>query len=89
MLTRARVALDLVVPTWADEPIHFVTRQAVQFLGAAKEGVRPWAHSMDVDPVTFFGACGDVVRNVSPNPTLARDGADVHLIEITRLLTGQ
>lgn len=50
---------------------------------------RPMAHSSDTDLMTSFGACGEVVINVSSSPNLPRDGTEVRVSEITQLLTKQ
>ncbi|HSN02620.1 MAG TPA: NADPH-dependent assimilatory sulfite reductase hemoprotein subunit, partial [Acidimicrobiales bacterium] len=65
----------------ADGSIRLTTRQAVQFHGVAKQGLRALALSLHEATMTTFAACGDVVRNTVMCPTLWRDddggGADL------------
>jgi len=77
------LALDEVAGDIADGTIRLTTRQAVQFHGVLKQGLRPTAFSLDEHLMTSFGACGDVVRKYRYLPGLdherwgratARDG---------------
>jgi sulfite reductase (ferredoxin) len=72
------LALDDVAGALADGTIRLTTRQAVQFHGVAKLGLRPLASALDAHLMTSFGACGDVVRNMVLCPELA-GGADRRL----------
>jgi sulfite reductase (ferredoxin) len=80
------LALDRVASNQADGSIRLTTRQAVQFHGVVKDGLRPLARAIDAELMTSFGACGDVVRNVVSCPNLQSDGADDRLAEITQHL---
>jgi sulfite reductase (ferredoxin) len=73
------LALDEVAGDIADGTIRLTTRQAVQFHGVVKEGLRPLAFSLDAHLMTSFGACGDVVRNTVICPDLIMNGADARL----------
>ncbi len=64
------LALDDVAGTIADGSIRLTTRQAVQFHGVAKQGLRPLARALDARLLTSFGGCGDVVRNTVMCPDL-------------------
>ncbi len=66
------LALDAASDEIADGTIRLTTRQAVQFHGVLKGGLRPLARSLDAHLMTSFGACGDVVRNVVSCPGSAR-----------------
>jgi len=70
------LALDAVSSEVADGTIRLTTRQAVQFHGVVKDGLRPLARALDRNLLSSFGACGDVVRNVVSCPSLQADGAD-------------
>ena len=84
--TEQWLALDRVSSEIADGTIRLTTRQAVQFHGVVKDGLRPLARSLDRQLMSSFGACGDVVRNVVSCPSLQSDGADGPLAHIaTRL----
>ena len=73
------LALDEVAGDIADGTIRLTTRQAVQFHGVVKQGLRPLASSLAAHLMTSFGACGDVVRNTVICPDLVMNGADVRL----------
>jgi len=66
-------ALDEVASTLADGSIRLTTRQAVQFHGVAKHGLRALARALDAALMTSFGGCGDVVRNTVMCPDLTSD----------------
>jgi len=80
------LTLDRVAANQADGSIRLTTRQAVQFHGVVKDGLRPLARAIDAELMTSFGACGDVVRNVVSCPNLQSDGADARLVDITQHL---
>jgi sulfite reductase (ferredoxin) len=80
------LALDRVASNQADGSIRLTTRQAIQFHGVVKDGLRPLARAVDAELLTSFGACGDVVRNVVSCPDLQSDGADERLADITQHL---
>ena len=80
------LTLDAVSSDVADGTIRLTTRQAVQFHGVVKDGLRPLARALDHQLMTSFGACGDVVRNVVSCPTLQSDVHDEHLAQITSTL---
>ena len=69
------LVLDRLAEELADGSIRLTTRQAVQFHGVAKQGLRPLAQSLHEATMTTFAACGDVVRNTVMCPTLWRDDA--------------
>ena len=73
------LALDRVSGDIADGTIRLTTRQAVQFHGVLKEGLRPLAFALDANLMTSFGACGDVVRNTVLCPDLNVNGTDPRL----------
>jgi sulfite reductase (ferredoxin) len=81
------LALDDAATDVADGTIRLTTRQAVQFHGVLKNGLRPLARAVDAHLMTSFGACGDVVRNVVSCPELQGHDADERLREISRHLT--
>jgi sulfite reductase (ferredoxin) len=81
------LALDGAATDVADGTIRLTTRQAVQFHGVLKNGLRPLARAVDAHLMTSFGACGDVVRNVVSCPELQGHDADERLREISRRLT--
>jgi sulfite reductase (ferredoxin) len=87
-LTTSRwLALDRIASELADGTIRLTTRQAVQFHGVVKDGLRPLAISLDRELLSSFGGCGDVVRNVVSCPSLQVDETDERLADITRTLS--
>ena len=71
------LTFDRVSSELADESIRLTTRQAVQFHGVLKRGLRPLARELDAHLMTSFAACGDVVRNTVMCPVLvAEAGGD-------------
>ena len=81
------LALDAVSTTIADGTIRLTTRQAVQFHGVVKDGLRPLARSLDAQLMASFGACGDVVRNVVSCPNLRADPRDAELASMAERLS--
>jgi sulfite reductase (ferredoxin) len=81
------LAIDGASSDIADDTIRLTTRQAVQFHGVIKDGLRPLARALDAHLMTSFGACGDVVRNVVSCPELQGDDTDERLREISTRLT--
>jgi sulfite reductase (ferredoxin) len=73
------LALDAVAGDIADGSIRLTTRQAVQFHGVVKHGLRPLAFALDAHLMTSFGACGDVVRNTVICPDLIMNAADARV----------
>ena len=78
--TEQWLALDAIAGELADESIRLTTRQAVQFHGVLKHGLRPMASRLDEHLMTSFAACGDVVRNTVMCPALVANGANERLI---------
>ncbi len=68
------LALDALAGEIADGSIRLTTRQAVQFHGVLKQGLRPMAARLNQYLMTSFAACGDVVRNTVMCPTLVSTG---------------
>jgi sulfite reductase (ferredoxin) len=87
MTTDQWLALDQVSSNVADGTIRLTTRQAVQFHGVVKEGLRPLARALDQELMASFGACGDVVRNVVSCPSLETTHGDPRLSGIAARLS--
>jgi sulfite reductase (ferredoxin) len=87
MTTDQWLALDRVSSSVADGTIRLTTRQAVQFHGVVKDGLRPLARALDKELMASFGACGDVVRNVVSCPSLQTADGDPRLAEIAARLS--
>lgn len=74
------LALDTIAGELADGSIRLTTRQAVQFHGVLKEGLRPTAARLNESLLTSFAACGDVVRNTVMCPALVVGTANDRLV---------
>ena len=81
------MTLDRISSAHADETIRLTTRQAVQFHGVVKDGLRPLASSLDAELLSSFAGCGDVVRNVVSCPDLQIDQREEHLADISRTVS--
>jgi sulfite reductase (ferredoxin) len=77
------LALDQLASEVADGTLRLTTRQAVQFHGVRKAGLRPLARKLDEHLMTSFGACGDVVRNVVTCPGLMTESPSGEMAAIT------
>jgi len=80
------LALDQISSDVADGTLRLTTRQAVQFHGVRKGGLRPLARALDGHLMTSFAACGDVVRNIVTCPGLQSEDPTGSLTEITEHL---
>lgn len=76
------LALDQIAGDIADGTIRLTTRQAVQFHGVLKQGLRPMAYELDGHLMTSFGACGDVVRNTVMCPSLIANASDHRMLDM-------
>ena len=76
------LALDQIAGDVADGTIRLTTRQAVQFHGVLKQGLRPMAFELDAHLMTSFGACGDVVRNTVMCPSLIANASDHRMLDM-------
>jgi sulfite reductase (ferredoxin) len=76
------LALDTLADEVADGSIRLTTRQAVQFHGVYKHGLRPLVQTLDRNLMTSFAACGDVVRNVVACPQLTLDDPNGRLAKL-------
>jgi sulfite reductase (ferredoxin) len=85
--TEQWLGLDRIAQEYADGTIRLTTRQAVQFHGVVKDGLRPLARALDKQLMASFGGCGDVVRNVVSCPDLQHDGADPRMAQIASRLS--
>ncbi len=77
------LALDGVADEVGDGTLRLTTRQAVQFHGVAKTGLRPLVRALDAHLLTSFAACGDVVRNVVACPSLTLHDPGGRLAKMT------
>jgi len=80
------LALDRVADELANGTLRLTTREAVQFHGVAKIGLRPLSKLLNEHLLTSFGGCGDVVRNIVTCPRLQINDPEGPLSQITRHL---
>ncbi len=84
MMVRARIpagrltaeqylALDRMTARLANAPLRITTRQTFQFHAVLKGNLHRLIHEINDQLITTFGACGDVVRNVTATPAPIRD----------------
>lgn len=83
LTTTQYLALDALADSVADGTIRLTTRQAVQFHGLAKAGLRPLITELDAHLLTSFAGCGDVVRNVVACPACTLDEPNGELAALT------
>jgi len=83
------LALDAVAGDVADGTLRLTTRQAVQFHGVRKGGLRPLATALNAHLMTSFGACGDVVRNIVTCPGLQTGEGGERLTAVTEHLAAR
>ncbi len=72
--------LDAIAATWAGRGLRITTRQALQFHGVVKTGLKAAMQAINAALLDTIAACGDVNRNimVAANPHLSAAHAQVH-----------
>ena len=85
--TEQWLGIDRIAQDIADGTIRLTTRQAIQFHGVLKDGLRPLARALDRQLMTSFGGCGDVVRNVVTCPDLQHDDGNSRTAQIASRLS--
>jgi len=83
LTTEQYLALDRLADDVADGTIRLTTRQAVQFHGVAKAGLRPLVTELERNLLTSFAGCGDVARNVVACPVCTLDDPAGDLARLT------
>ncbi len=87
-LTAAQyLALDNLADKYANGTLRITTRQTIQFHGILKRDLRATIREVNEAVITSFGACGDVVRNVTTNPAPIADYAHRRMDEDAALLS--
>lgn len=67
------LALDALAARWAGGRLRVTTRQTLQFHGIAKDDLKASVAAINATLMSTFGACGDVVRNVTATPAPIAD----------------
>jgi sulfite reductase (ferredoxin) len=73
------LALDKTADALGNATLRITTRQAIQYHGVRKGGLKPLMQILDQNLLTALSACGDVVRNIvaCPAPLLSDERAAV------------
>ena len=80
------LALDALANRYGGGQLRITTRQGIQFHGVIKRDLKPTISGIDTALMTTFGACGDVVRNVTASPAPIADAVHRRLqLEAARL----
>jgi len=75
VLTPAQyLACDALATRYANNTLRVTSRQALQFHGVLKDGLRALVREINEALLSTLAACGDVSRNVMAPPTPALDG---------------
>lgn len=86
--TEQYLALDEIAGRFANGTIRITTRQTVQFHGVIKSDLKSTMRAINDALIVTFGACGDVVRNVTTNPAPIDDEIHRRMDRDAALLSG-
>lgn len=75
---------DDITDRYGDSTLRITTRQGFQLYGVVKQDLRNTIHDLNEAMVTTFGACGDVVRNVTTCPAPLPGGNRLKVIELAK-----
>jgi sulfite reductase (ferredoxin) len=81
VLTRDQyLELDDLADRLAGPSLRITTRQAIQYHGVLKAGLKPLLKTLEAHRLTTLSACGDVVRNIvaCPAPLESRARSEIH-----------
>ncbi|HWK46515.1 MAG TPA: NADPH-dependent assimilatory sulfite reductase hemoprotein subunit [Stellaceae bacterium] len=67
------LALDALGQRYGGDQLRITTRQGIQFHGVIKRDLKATIAEINAALMTTFGACGDVVRNVTASPAPIAD----------------
>ena len=80
------LTLDRLSDQYADGTLRVTTRQAIQYHGVLKDGLKPTIAKLDQELVTTLAACGDIVRNVMACPACLADESHQAVAKVTQEL---
>jgi sulfite reductase (ferredoxin) len=83
------LALDRLAGEVGNDTLRITTRQDIQFHFVHKTGLRDLVAAIHRAHITTFGACGDVVRNVTCCPAPLPDGRQGPLLAAAGALTAR
>ncbi len=79
--------LDQLSDKLANSTLRITTRQAIQYHGVLKGGLKPLLKTLEAHRMTSLSACGDVVRNIvacpAPFASMARDEIMKHAFSLS------
>ena len=72
--------LDALSDRLANGGLRITTRQAIQYHGVLKGGLKPLLQTLQTHRLTSLSACGDVVRNIvaCPAPLVSEARTEIH-----------
>ena len=72
--------LDALSDRLANGSLRITTRQAIQYHGVLKGGLKPLLKTLEAHRLTSLSACGDVVRNIvaCPAPLVSETRTEIH-----------
>ena len=80
VLTKGQyLELDALSDRLANSTLRITTRQAIQYHGVLKGGLKPLLQTLEAHRLTSLSACGDVVRNIvaCPAPLVSRSRTEI------------
>jgi sulfite reductase (ferredoxin) len=91
VLTKTQyLELDDLSDQLANSTLRITTRQAIQYHGVLKSGLKPLLKTLESHRMTSLSACGDVVRNIvacpAPFKSQARDEIMAHAFSLSENL---
>ncbi|RDI94460.1 NADPH-dependent assimilatory sulfite reductase hemoprotein subunit [Meiothermus sp. QL-1] len=81
------LALDDLADRLGNATLRITTRQAIQYHGVRKGGLKPLIQTLHHHLLTTLSACGDVVRNVVACPAPFTDGVRAEVMAYARELS--
>ncbi|MDW8090301.1 MAG: NADPH-dependent assimilatory sulfite reductase hemoprotein subunit [Meiothermus sp.] len=81
------LALDDLADRLGNATLRITTRQAIQYHGVHKGGLKPLIQTLHRHLLTTLSACGDVVRNVVACPAPFADGVRAEVLAYAQALS--
>lgn len=81
------LALDRLTDQLGNATLRITTRQAIQYHGVRKGGLKPLLQALNRNLLTTLSACGDVVRNIVACPAPLADRQRTELMRYAKELS--
>ncbi|MER3483717.1 MAG: NADPH-dependent assimilatory sulfite reductase hemoprotein subunit [Meiothermus sp.] len=81
------LALDSLADELGNATLRITTRQAIQYHGIRKGGLKPLMQVLNNNLLTTLSACGDVVRNIVACPAPFVDRSRAEIMRYAKLLS--